>query len=164
MKLLNISRGLSQMATMSRMKSALVLAFLAATCVFASDRISEESAVTQLKKATASQLDPSLPSRSFGSWVSDKFRDWDIQWEIHDCGDLKVKTAKGNANQEGSVCVQVNIMQPGQKIHGEGSDGFHLLFLVGMEKRGLMPPRLRSASRTDGDEVSKLQGLSEVEP
>jgi hypothetical protein len=147
------------------MKAALTLAFLVATCAFASDRISEESAVTQLKKALASQLDPSLPSRSFGSWVTDKFRDWDIQWEVHDCGDFKLKTAKGDASQEGPVCVQVNIMQPGQKIHGEASDGFHLLFLVGTEKHGLMPtPHLRTASRTDGDEVSNLHGLSEVEP
>lgn len=154
------------MITMASMKLALVLTLLVTTCAFAGDRIiSEESAVTQLKKATASQLDPSLPSRSFGSWVTDKFRDWDIQWEMHDCGDVIVKTAKGEVVQESPVCVEVNIMQPGQKIHGEASDGFHLLFLVGTEKRGLMPtPRLRSASRTDGDEVSKLHGLSEVEP
>jgi hypothetical protein len=147
------------------MKSALILVLFATTCSFASDRISEQSAVTQLKKATASRLDPSLPSRSFGSWVTDKFRDWDIQWEIHDCGEITVKTAKGEVAQENPVCVEVNIMQPGQKVHGEASDGFHLLFLVGTEKRGLMPtPSLRSASRTDGDDVSKLHGLSEVEP
>lgn len=96
--------------------------------------------------------------------MDDKFRKWDIQWEMHDCGAMIEKNAKGEVVQEGPVCVQVNIMQPGQKIHGEASDGFHLLFLVGTEKRGLKQPQLRSASRTDGDEVSKLQGLSEVEP
>jgi hypothetical protein len=143
----------------------LVFAIFAVASLSASDRISEESAVAQLQKAMASRLDPALPSRSFGSWVTDKFRNWDIQWSVHECGEMAAaKSAKGDVAQEGPVCVQVNIMQPGQKIHGEASDGFHLLFLVGTEKRGLMQPRLRTASRTDGDEVESLHNLSEVEP
>jgi hypothetical protein len=140
----------------------LLLAIVATS--FASDRISEQSAVAQLKKTPAYELDGSLPNRSFGSWVTDKFRNWDIQWEMHDCGEIVTRNSKGEVVQEGPVCVQVNIMQPGQKIHGEASDGFHLLFLVGTEKRGLVQPKLRAASRTDGDEVMKLQNLSEVEP
>lgn len=146
------------------MRLAPIFVSLAMVCAFASDRISEESAVTHLKKTPAYELDGSLPNRTFGSWVTDKFRDWDIQWEVHDCGDAKIKTAKGDAGKENPICVAVNIMQPGQKVHGDASDGFHLLFVVGSERRLMPTPLLRSASRTDGDEVSKLKGLSEVEP
>ena len=146
------------------MRWFLLLAVLWVGCAFASERISEESAVAQLKKTPAYELDGALPNRSFGSWVTDKFRNWDIQWQVHDCGDTVTKNSKGEVVHESPVCVQVNIMQPGQKIHGEASDGFHLLFLVGTEKRGLVLPRLRGANRTDGTEVTKLQNLSEVEP
>jgi hypothetical protein len=147
------------------MKFPLLVVMLASVVAMAGDRISEESAIAQLKKSVASQIDPALPTRPFGPWVTEKFRDWDIQWETHDCGPIALKNAKGEVVQEGLVCVEVNIMQPGQKIHGEASDGFHLLFLVGSEKHGLLPtPRLRMANRTDGDQVSKLHGLSEVEP
>ena len=147
------------------MKTTLVFLLLAAVHSAASDRISEESAVAQLKKTPAYQLDGSLPNRPFGSWVTDKFRNWDIQWGLHRCGEVAEKTAKHDLGQEGPICVQVNIMQPGQKIHGDESDGFQLLFLVGTEKRGLMPaPRLCAATRTDGEQVQKLQDLREVEP
>lgn len=144
----------------------LIPLLLAVSLAQASDRISEESAVAQLKKTTASQLDPSLPARSFGSWVTDKFRDWNIQWELHECGQVTMPTRKGDASQEGPVCVQVNIMQPGQKmVRGEPVDGYQLLFLVGTEKHGLMPtPRLQAATHNEGNEVQRLHGLSEVEP
>src|SRR4051812_35986470 len=103
------------------MRWSLLVAVVCVTSAFASDRISEESAVLQLKKTNASQLDAALPSRSFGSWVTDKFRNWDIQWEMHECGEIITKNSKGEVVQEGPVCVQVNIMQPGQKVHGEAS-------------------------------------------
>lgn len=164
LKLHRYSRHLIKTFAILPTRYFLLLAILGVGCAFASDRISEQSAVAQLKKAPAYELDGSLPNRSFGSWVMDKFRNWDIQWEMHECGDTITKNSKGEVVQEGPVCVQVNIMLPGQKIHGEASDGFHLLFLVGTEKRGLSQPKLRSASRTDGDAVVKLQGLAEVEP
>jgi hypothetical protein len=143
---------------------ALILLLLAGAHGTASDRISEESAVSQLKRTPAYQLDGSLPNRPFGSWVNDKFRNWDVQWELHACGEVTDKIAKRELGQEGPVCVQVNIMQPGQKVHSEASDGFQLLFLVGTEKKGFMTPRLRLVTHTDGKEVEKLQDLSEVEP
>lgn len=130
----------------------------------ASDRISEQAAVAQLKKTPAYELDGALPNRTFGSWVTDKFRDWDIQWTMHECGEIKLKTNKGDVSQEGPVCVQVNIMQPGQKIHGDASDGYHVLFLVGTEKHGLMTPRLFNATRRNGDEINRIESLGEVEP
>ncbi len=145
---------------MSSMKTMLILVLLAASAV-ASGRISEEAAVAQLKKTPAYELDGSLPNRTFGSWVNDKFRDWDIQWTLHSCGDIKVKVGK---NEEDPVCVQVNIMQPGQKVHGDTSDGFHVLFLVGTEKRGLITPRLYTAIRKSGDDLETVPGLNEVEP
>lgn len=145
------------------MKLTLLLLLLAAVSS-ASERISEQAAVTQLKKTPAYELDGSLPNRTFGSWVTDKFRDWDIQWTMHDCGDIKFKSNKGDISQEGPVCVQVNIMQPGQKIHGEGSDGYHVLFLVGTEKHGLMTPKICNATRRNGDEVDRVNSLGDVEP
>jgi hypothetical protein len=149
-----------------RMKSAILLLLVAAISAAASEHgISEESAVAQLKKTPAYRLDGSLPNRPFGSWVNDKFRSWDIQWELHNCGKVAEKTEKRDLNLEGPVCVQVNIMQPGQKVHGEASDGFQLLFVVGTEKRGLMSvPLLHAATRTEGDEVLQLSGLGDVEP
>ncbi len=128
------------------------------------ERVSEDSAVAQLKRTPAYELDGSLPNRTFGAWVAEKFQNWDIQWELHGCGEVTEKVAKRDLAQEGPVCVQVNIMQPGQKRHGDVSDGFQLLFLVGTEKRGLMVPKLRAATHTDGRDVQQLQGLSEVEP
>ena len=141
------------------------LLLLAGLACASEHTISEESAVAQLKKTPAYRLDGSLPNRPFGSWVNDKFRSWDIQWELHNCGKVGEKAEKRDLNLEGPVCVQVNIMQPGQKIHGDTSDGFQLLFLVGTEKRGLMPvPLLHAATRTEGDEVLHLTGLGDVEP
>lgn len=148
---------------MSAMKTTLLLLLLT-TASWTSERISEEAAVSQLKKTPAYELDGSLPNRTFGSWVSDKFRDWDIQWMMHDCGDIKLKAGKNNVTQEAPVCVQVNIMQPGQKIHGEASDGYHMLFVVGTDKRGLITPRLYAATRKTGEEVEQVQNLGEVEP
>ena len=148
---------------MSDMKTTLLLLLLA-PALFASDRISEEAAVAQLKKTPAYELDGSLPNRTFGSWVNDKFRAWDIQWTMHDCGNIKLKAGKNDVSQEGPVCVQVNIMQPGQKVHGDASDGYHVLFVVGTEKRGLIPPRMYTATRKTGDEVEPVQSLGEVEP
>ncbi len=148
---------------MSGMKTTLLLVLLAAAAA-ASDRISEQAAVAQLKKTPAYELDGSLPNRTFGSWVTDKFRDWDIQWTMHDCGEISFKSNKGDIGQEGPVCVQVNIMQPGQKIHGEGSDGYHVLFLVGTEKHGLITPKICNATRRNGDEVDRVNSLGDVEP
>lgn len=145
------------------MNTMLLLVLLAGVAT-ASDRISEQAAVAQLKKTPAYELDGALPNRTFGSWVTDKFRDWDIQWTMHECGEIKLKTNKGDVAQEGPVCVQVNIMQPGQKIHGDGSDGYHVLFLVGTEKHGLMTPRLFNATRRNGDEIDRVESLGEVEP
>jgi hypothetical protein len=148
---------------MSAMKITLLLVLLAMSSG-ASERISEQTAVAQLKKTPAYELDGALPNRTFGSWVTDKFRDWDIQWTMHECGDIKLKTNKGDFKEEGPVCVQVNIMQPGQKIHGDASDGYHVLFLVGTEKHGLITPRLFNATRRNGDEIENVVSLGEVEP
>jgi len=151
---------------MVRMRILVICLLLATSWSFASERISEQAAVAQLKKTPAYALDSALPNRTFGSWVADKFPDWNIQWELHDCGQIKIKNSKGETVAEGPICVLVNIMQPGQKlVRGEPADGFHLLFLVGSEKHGLLPAsRLVNARRTDGDEVTRLQGLGEVEP
>jgi hypothetical protein len=132
--------------------------------VLAANKISEEAAVAQLKKATASQLDPALPTRSFGAWVSEKFGGWDVQWEMHDCGSNATIAAIPDSAKDVPVCVQVNIMQPSQDIHGDASNGFHVLFQVGTQKKGLMAPKLRAAVRKDGDEVEHLANLAEVEP
>jgi hypothetical protein len=151
---------------MFAMKTLFLSLVVVATLLSASDRITEESAVAQLKKTSAYQLDPSLPNRTFGSWVAEKFPDWNIQWKLQACGEVKIKNNKGEAVEEGPICVQVNIMQPGQKlVRGEPADGFHLLFLVGTGRHGLMPAsKLLAARRTEGEQVERLHGLSEVEP
>lgn len=146
-----------------------VLFILSLVCIHgarAADRISEEDAVSRLQKTTASLIDPALPRRSFAGWLNEKFRAWDIQWKLGDC--LASKSANGEKDEalhEVPVCVQVNIMQPGQEIHGDSSDGYHMLFLIGSQKKGFITtPRLRAATRQDGDEVVPLSSLRDVEP
>jgi hypothetical protein len=132
----------------------------------AADRISEEDAVSRLQKTTASLIDPALPRRSFAGWLNEKFRNWDIQWKLSDClGSESANAQKDEALHEIPVCVQVNIMQPGQEVHGDTSDGFHMLFLIGSQKKGFITtPRLRAATRQDGEEVVPLTSLRDVEP
>lgn len=158
----------SSTITIARVRPICIIAILLACCAIsnAGEKVSEETAVDQLKRATASQIDPSLPSRPFGAWVTDKFEGWDVQWELHDCGPGGyIYTGKKEIANDVPVCVQVNIMQPAQKIHGEESNGFHVLFQVGTAKKGFLPaPRVRVATRKDGDEVEKLKSMSEVEP
>jgi hypothetical protein len=129
----------------------------------AATRVSEQDAVERLKGTTASQLDPALPRRSFGAWIAEKFRDWNIQWKLGNCQPIKAE-GKFDAEREGPICVQVNVMEPGQQEHGDDSEGFHLLFFVGTEKKGLINPRLQYITHTVGDETQQLTHLREVEP
>lgn len=159
---------MSSAITIARVPRICILAILlvCSAISYAGEKVSEETAVDQVKKATASQIDPALPSRPFGAWVAEKFEGWDVQWEMHDCGPGGyVFTGKKEAANDAPVCVQVNIMQPAQRVHGDSSDGYHVLFQVGTERKGFLPtPRMRTVSRREGEEVEKLKGLSEVEP
>jgi hypothetical protein len=140
-----------------------VFFFLLCLRVTAATRVSEQDAVEKLKGTTASLLDPALPRRSFGAWLSEKFRDWDIQWKLGTCQPIKA-VGKFDPDRDGPICVQVNVMEPGQRSHGDESEGFHLLFFVGTEKKGLINPRLQYITHKDGDEVQQLTHLRDVEP
>lgn len=146
-----------------RRARAVILALCTGVNLFAATRVSEEDAIAQLKRTTASQLDPALPRRAFGAWISEKFRDWDIQWKLGACDPIK-REGKSDPEREGPICVQVNVMQPGQEAHGDSAAGFHLLFFVGTEKKGWVLPRLQNATRKEGDEIEQISSLREVEP
>jgi hypothetical protein len=141
--------------------AALLLALSSSSS--AATRVTEEDAVAQLKKTSASQFDPTLPRRAFGAWISEKFRDWNIQWKLGSCAEIKAE-GKHDPEKEGPICVRVNVMQPGEEVHGDTSTGYHLLFFVGTEKKGLVLPRLQTITHKDGDEIEQLTSLHEVEP
>jgi hypothetical protein len=135
--------------------------FASATFSFARTQISEASAIAFLKHATASRLDASLPSRSFENWVNEKFPGWAIRWEMKDCN----APSKAEEKDDEPACVQLDIMQPAQLANGVASRGFHLVFLVGSQKKGLLPlPRFRSGTEQQEESSGTLNSLSEVEP
>ena len=126
--------------------------------------VSEEEAIDLVKRTTASRLDENLPQRSFGGWLSDTFKDWAFNWEMNDCGE-QTGDPKTDSKRDLPSCVQVDIMQPPQQAGGKATRGFHVLFQVGTEKKGLLTvPKFRSASRQEDNDVETLNGLSEVEP
>jgi len=145
---------------------ALALFFLLGTAWPASHRgqFSEDAAISLVKRTTASQLDKDLPQRSFGGWLSDTFKDWAFNWEMNDCGE-QTGDPKTDAKRDLPSCVQVDIMQPPQDAGGKATRGFHVIFQVGTEKKGLLAvPKFRSATHQEDNDVETLTSLSEVEP
>jgi hypothetical protein len=126
--------------------------------------LTEDSAIDLVKRTTASKMDASLPKRAFSAWVSEKFQGWAILWQMKDCGQAPSEGKKEKEDDELS-CVQVDIMQPAQDANGVSSRGFHVLILVGSQKRGLLPiPRFHSATEQDDNTSAPVRSLGEVEP
>ncbi len=109
-------------------------------------------------------MDASLPKRAFNAWVTEKFQGWAILWQMKDCGP-SLSEGKKEKDDDEPTCVQVDIMQPAQDANGVSSRGFHVLFLVGTQKKGLLPtPRFHSATEQDDNTSSPIRSLGEVEP
>jgi hypothetical protein len=126
--------------------------------------VTEDSAIDLVKRTTASKMDASLPKRAFNAWVSEKFQGWAILWQMKDCGQAP-PDGKNDRGGDELTCVQVDIMQPAQDANGVSSRGFHVLFLVGTQKKGLLlTPRFHSATEQDDNSSSPVSSLGEVEP
>jgi hypothetical protein len=126
--------------------------------------VTEDSAIDLVKRTSAAQMDSALPKRAFNAWVTEKFQGWAILWQMKDCGEAPPE-GKNDKGGDELTCVQVDIMQPAQDANGVSSRGFHVLFLVGTQKKGLLPiPRFHSATEQDDNTSSPLRSLGEVEP
>ena len=140
-----------------------VVLFAVTLPIFAKVPVTEDSAIDLVKRTTASAIDSALPKRAFNAWVTEKFQGWAILWQMKDCGQAPPDSKKDKGDDE-LTCVQVDIMQPAQDANGVSSRGFHVLFLVGTQKKGLLPvPRFHSATEQD-DNTSSPVRLGEVEP
>lgn len=140
-----------------------VILFAATLPSSAKGPLTEDSAINLVKRTTASQMDASLPKRAFNAWVTEKFQGWAILWQMKDCG--SAPAAKKDKGDDELACVQVDIMQPAQDANGVSSRGFHVLFLVGTQKKGLLPiPRFHSATEQDDNSSSPVGSLGQVEP
>lgn len=125
---------------------------------------SQESAISLVKRTTASMLDPALPRRAFAGWVEEKFQDWRIDWEMNDCSQIG-REIIFDGKRDIPTCVQLNLAEPGRERSSSSTNGFQIFFLVGTQNKGLLSvPLFRTALRVDEDRSEVVTRLSEVEP